>query len=133
MGWGGISLSPLCHIGNPKTATRSEIWATGLTIQQYLLGTFDSSVFKVILRSFNALPIFDNLVSRKRLVVERIGVKFGLRGQVFSAYKVPLTVVKCVFNVILMSFSAFVIFRNLVHVSRWLVVQQNGCKFMPRG
>ncbi len=38
--------------------------------------------------------MFENLVSRKRQVVERNGVKFGPRGWVFSVYSVLLTV-KC--------------------------------------
>ncbi len=40
---------------------------------------------KVILGSFGAFPIFDNRVSRKRLVVERNGEKFGPRGE-YSVY-----------------------------------------------
>ena len=62
------------------------------------------SVYKVLLtlrwlRSFSlgslgAFPIFDNLVSRTRLVVEQNGVKFGAQGWVFTVYKVVLTV-KC--------------------------------------
>ena len=48
-------------------------------------GTFDNSVIKVIVGSFGAFPIFDKPVSRKRLVVERKGVKFGPRGE-YSVY-----------------------------------------------
>ncbi len=38
---------------------------------QCIQGTFDSKVFKVILGSSGAFPIFINLVSRKRQVLER--------------------------------------------------------------
>ena len=62
----------------------SEIWASGVSIQ-CTQGTFDTTVLNVILGSFGAFPIFDNLVSRKRLVVERNRVKFGLRGE-YSVY-----------------------------------------------
>ena len=46
---------------------------------------------KVILGSFGAFPIIDNLISRKWLVVERNGVKFGPRGWVFNVHRVLLT------------------------------------------
>ncbi len=41
---------------------------------------------KVILGSFGAFPIFGKVVSRKLLVLERNGVKFGSRGE-YSVYK----------------------------------------------
>ena len=48
---------------------------------------------KVILGSFSAFPILSKLVSRKRLAVERNGVKFGPGEMgVFSVYRVLLTV-----------------------------------------
>ena len=59
-----------------RRAKWSEIWAPGGSIQ-CTQGTFDTSVLKVILGSFGAFPIFEKPVSRKRLVVERKGVKFG--------------------------------------------------------
>ena len=62
-------------------------------------------MFKVILRSFGALQtfqIFDHLISRKRLLIERNGPKFGLWGKVISMYKVNLTIK--VFNAIPRSF-----------------------------
>ena len=34
-------------------------------------GTFDTYVIKVIRGSFGAFPLFDNLVSRKRIVEEK--------------------------------------------------------------
>ena len=37
---------------------------------QCIQGTFDSKVLKVILGPFDAYPIFSNLVSRKRKVLE---------------------------------------------------------------
>ncbi len=37
---------------------------------------FDFEIFKVILRSFGAFLIVDNLVSRRRLAIERNGPKF---------------------------------------------------------
>ncbi len=61
-----------------RRAKRSEIWASGACIQ-CIQGTFDSLVLKVILGSLGAFPIFGNFVSRKRLVVEPNGVKFGPR------------------------------------------------------
>ncbi len=45
--------------------------------------TFDSQVFKVSLRLFGGFPLFDFLVSRKQLVMERNIGKFCSRGRVF--------------------------------------------------
>ncbi len=45
-----------------RRAKRSEIWASGVSIQ-YTQGTFDIQVIKVILGSLGACPNFDNLVS----------------------------------------------------------------------
>ncbi len=64
---------------NDSRAKRSENWALGVIIQ-CTQGTFDTSVIKVILGSLGAFPIFEKPVSRKRLVVERNGVKFGPQG-----------------------------------------------------
>ncbi len=49
---------------------------------------------KVILRSFGAFSIFDNLISRKRLVVEQTGPNFGPGGYILNVYRIRLTV-KC--------------------------------------
>ncbi len=49
-------------------------------------------MFKFSLGSFGAFSIFDNLVSQKRLVVERNGPKFGPHGYAFSVYTVLLAV-----------------------------------------
>ncbi len=77
-------------MGKPKTsiiwkmsdrrAKRIEIWPSGVSVQ-CTQGTFDTSMIKVILGSFSVFPIFEKPVSRKRLVVERNGVKFGRRGE----------------------------------------------------
>ena len=48
------------------------------------MGSFDTVVIKVILGSFSAFLFFDKLASRKWLVVERSGLKFG-RGE-YSVY-----------------------------------------------
>ncbi len=56
---------------------RGETWELGVQCTQ---GTFDTKVVKVILGSLGAFPIFDKPVSRKWLVVERNGVKFGPLG-----------------------------------------------------
>ncbi len=64
-------------------------------------------MIKVILRSFGAFPIFDNLVSRKWLAAERNGMKFGPQEGVFSVYRV-LSIVKWFFP----------IFNNLVSRKR---------------
>ena len=57
-------------------------------------GTFDSYVIKFSLLSFGAFPIFDNLVTPKRLVVEPNGLNFGPRGvffQIIHKFRVPLS------------------------------------------
>ena len=82
---------------------------------------------KVILGSFGALPIFDNLVSRKWLVPKRDGVKFG---PVLCVHRVLLAV-KCLRS-FRGSFGAVPIFDNLVSRKR-LVVKRNGVKFDVRG
>ncbi len=51
-------------------------------------------MFKVTLRSYGAFPIFNNFVPRKRLVVDWNGRTIGPLGQVFSVYRLFLTV-KC--------------------------------------
>ena len=81
-------------MGKPKTsiiwktsdrrAKRSEVWTSGVSVQ-CTQGTFDNSVIKVVLGSFGAFPIFEKPVSRKRLVIERNTVKFGL-GDEYSVY-----------------------------------------------
>ncbi len=43
---------------------------------QSIPGSFDRYVFNVSLRSFIAFPIFDNFVSRQRLVVKGKGRQF---------------------------------------------------------
>ncbi len=62
-----------------RRAKWSEIWASGVSLQCIQV-TFDSNVDKVILRSFGAFLIFDQLVSRKWLVVELNRVKFWASG-----------------------------------------------------
>ena len=86
-------------------------------------------MFNFSLGSFCAFQIFDDLVSRKRLVVERNRPKFEPLGQVFSVCRVVLTV-KCAIKFSLWSFGAFLIFRDLVSW-KLLVVEQNGLKFGP--
>ncbi len=76
-----------------RRAKRSEIWASGVSIQ-CIQGTFDSYVLDVILGSFGAFLIFDQLVSRKRRVVEQNAVKIEPQERAFSVYWVLLTV-KC--------------------------------------
>ncbi len=49
-------------------------------------------MFKFSLESLGTFPIFDDLVSRKRLGVERNGLKCGPQGSVFSVYRVLLSV-----------------------------------------
>ncbi len=49
-------------------------------------------LFKTSLMSFCAFPICANLVSRKRLVVERNGPKFGPQGYILGIYRVLLTI-----------------------------------------
>ena len=66
-------------MGKPKTsivwktsdrrAKESEIGASRVSLQ-YVKVTFDSKVLEVILGSFGAFLIFDNLISQKRLVIE---------------------------------------------------------------
>ena len=66
---------------------------------------------KVILESFGEFPIFNNLVSRKRMgdQIERYEVKFGPRGE-YSMYAGYFKIE--VFKVILGSFGTFPIFDN---------------------
>ena len=49
-------------------------------VHRRINGIFDGSVFKVILRSLGAFPIFNNYVSRARLLVEQTRVEFGTLG-----------------------------------------------------
>ncbi len=72
-------------------------------------------MFKFSLGSLGAFPIFDDLVSQKRLIVEQNTPNFGAQGQVFSVYGVLLTV-KCSISV-WGSFGTFPIFDDIVHVS----------------
>ncbi len=75
-------------MGKPKTSIiwktsdrrekRGEICAAGVSIQCTQV-TFDTSMIKVILGSLGAFTIFEKAVSRKRLVIDRNGVKFGPR------------------------------------------------------
>ena len=53
-----------------------------------------------------------HVISRKGLIVERNGPKCGPQGEVFSVYRVLLTVK---FKFSLESFGAFPIFVDLVH------------------
>ncbi len=81
-------------MGKPKTsiiwktsdrrAKWNEIWTSWVSVHS-TQGTFDTSVIKVILGSFGAFPTFEKPVSRKPLVIERNGVKFGLGGE-YSVY-----------------------------------------------
>ncbi len=59
-----------------RRAKRTFIWASGMSSQCILV----SQVPKVILVSFGAFPIFDNLVSQKCLVVEQNGVNLWPQG-----------------------------------------------------
>ncbi len=87
-------ISPLPPMGKPKTpiiwktsdrrAKQSEIWALEVSIQ-CTQGTFDTSLIKVILGSFGAFRFLTKSVSRKWLVVERNGFKFGF-GVEYSVY-----------------------------------------------
>ena len=56
-----------------------------------ILGTFDSKVSKVILRSFGAFPIFpifsNRVLSQKQMSVEQNGPKFGFRGYLLLTVK----------------------------------------------
>ncbi len=71
----------MCNI--LKTASRraqgTNIWASG-TSTACIQSTFGRLVSKVILMSFGAFPIFSNLISQKRLVVENNAPKIGPRG-----------------------------------------------------
>ena len=52
-------------------------------------------MFKFSLESLGAFPYFADrvdVVSRKRLIVEQNGPKFGPQGEVFCVYRVLLTV-----------------------------------------
>ncbi len=66
------------HIqGNLTLWGSRSIWIT------YIWGTYDLVVFKVILGSFSAL-VSKWAVSRKGLVIERNGVKFGIRNTSYT-------------------------------------------------
>ena len=90
-------------------------------------------MFKCSLGSLGAFPILDDLVSRKRLIVERNSRKSVPHGQVFSVYRVLLTVKYSKFN--LGSFGAISFFDDLVHVvsRKRLVVERNRPKCGPQG
>ena len=60
-----------------RRANGSAIWDSGVVVT-CICGTFGLLVFKVSLRSFDAL-VSRLPVTRKRLAVERKIVKFGLR------------------------------------------------------
>ena len=89
-------------------------------------------MFKFSLGSFGAFQIFADLVSRKRLIVERNGQNLDLRGKylVYIEYFRLLIVA-----VQLGSFGAFPICGDLVHVvsQKQLIVERNGRKFVPKG
>ncbi len=91
-------------------------------------------MFKFSLESFDALPIFVDLVhvSRKRLVVERNGPNFGPQGYVFDVYIVRLTV-NCSSSV--WGYFAYFRISASVHVvsRKRLIVERNGSKFGPHG
>ncbi len=70
-----------------------QIWASGVSILVYIRYFWLLSV-QVQFGSFGAFPIFGNLVSQKRLIVEQNGWKFGPQTQIFNVYRVLLTV-KC--------------------------------------
>ncbi len=59
-----------------RRGKQTKIWASLVSIL-CIQGTFDCQVFKFTLGSFGTFPFLDDLVSRKRLVVERNGPKFG--------------------------------------------------------
>ena len=92
--------------------------------------TFDSCVSKVILRLFGAFTIFDNLLSRKRAVVERNGVIFRLRGE-YASYTWYVLTVK-VLKVILGSVGCISDFRQPC-ISKRPFVECKRMKFGPRG
>ena len=88
-----VILGSLCAFpifDKPVSRKRSEIWASGMSIQ-CTQGTFDTYVVRVIMGTFGAFPICDKFVSRKWLVVEQNGVNFGPWGFVFSVHRVLLT------------------------------------------
>ena len=119
----------MLYLGN-RRAKRTKIRASGVSIS-CIQGTFDCQVFKFSLGSFGAFPFFDDLVSRKRLLVERNGPNFGPLGggEVFSDYTVLLTV-KCSSSVRGHS----VHFRFFELISRKLVVaEQMDQHFSLRG
>ena len=60
-----------------RRAKRGEIWDKQGVVVTSMLGAFGLLVLKVILGSFSAL-VSNWPVTRKRLAVERNGVKFGL-------------------------------------------------------
>ena len=70
-----------------RRANRSEIWDSG-TLVKYMWCTFDLIVFKVIWRSFGAALVSKWHLTRKRLVVERNGVKFETLGHLLHLYRV---------------------------------------------
>ncbi len=74
-----------------RAAKWMKIWASGLVFTECIQDTFDSSVFNVSLRLFSAFPIFDILVSRKWLVVERNGSKLYLLSNLTYFQKVSPT------------------------------------------
>ena len=61
-----------------RRGKQTEIWESG-TLATHILGTFDLVGFNVILGSFSAV-VLQWPVTRKWLVVEQPGVKFGTRG-----------------------------------------------------
>ncbi len=61
-----------------RRAEQSETWDSGVVVT-YIWGAFGPLVFNVILRSFGVL-VSKWLATRKRLAIERNGVKLGLRG-----------------------------------------------------
>ncbi len=85
-------------------------------------GTFDSYVFKVSLMSFYALPIFNNLVSGKRLVLRQNGLVCTL--EVPIQYISKDTFGSEVFELIV--FSAFPIFDQFVSGR---ILERNGLKY----
>ena len=88
-------------------------------------------MLKVILGLFSAFPIFEKPVSRKRLVVEQNGVKFGPRSGV-SIQCIQGTFYTLVVKVIPGSLGSFSIFEKPVSRKR-LVVERQRVKFGSQG
>ena len=69
-----------------RIAKRTEIWNSG-ALTTHIWGAFDVVVFKVIWGSFGTF-VSKWLVNRKRLVIERNGVKFRTQEHSYNTYGV---------------------------------------------